>query len=146
MTNEHRAYREPGKHFASHEAVSHGNKEYARGEATSNTVESSFAILKSGMDGTCHSVSEKHLQRFANEFDFRWNTRQSQGYSDSNRADVALKGIAGKRLTYRRIGETPAAVHQYHLSTPRHRQALGGRGTTSLRLGLRADRWTRALP
>jgi hypothetical protein len=82
--------------------VSHGRKEYARGDVTSNTVESSFAILKRGLHGTFHSVSEKHLQRYCNEFDFRWNTRQSQGWDDSMRADAALKGITGKRLTYRR--------------------------------------------
>jgi hypothetical protein len=82
----------------------HGAKEYARGNVTTNTVESSFAILKRGLIGTFHSVSEKHLQRYCNEFDFRWNTRVSQGFSDSMRAEVALKGIGGKRLTYRRIG------------------------------------------
>lgn len=53
---------------------------------------------------TFHSVSEKHLQRYADEFDFRWNTRQSQGFDDSARAEVALRNINGKRLTYRRIG------------------------------------------
>lgn len=102
MTDEHRAYKAPGHHFASHETVSHGQKEYARGDVTSNTVESSFAILKRGLNGTFHSVSEKHLQRYCNEFDFRWNTRQSQGVNDVMRADLALKGIVGKRLTYRR--------------------------------------------
>jgi transposase-like protein len=111
MTDEHRAYRVPGKYFASHERVSHTQKEYARGDVTSNTVESSFAILKRGLTGTFHSVSEKHLQRYCNEFDFRWNTRQSQGFNDSMRADIALKGIAGKRLTYRRTaGEQEANV------------------------------------
>lgn len=49
-------------------------------------------------------MSEKHLQRYADEFDFRWNTRQSQGFDDSARAEVALRNINGKRLTYRRIG------------------------------------------
>jgi transposase-like protein len=111
MTDEHRAYREPGKYFASHESVSHARKEYARGDVTSNTAESSFAILKRGLIGTFHSVSEKHLQRYCNEFDFRWNTRQSQGVNDNMRADMALKGIAGKRLTYRRTaGEQEAHV------------------------------------
>lgn len=111
MTDELRAYKATGKHFASHESVNHGAREYARGDVTSNTVESSFAILKRGLYGTFHSVSEKHLQRYCNEFDFRWNTRQSQGYSDADRANVALKQIAGKRLTYRRIGQSPSAVH-----------------------------------
>ncbi len=55
------------------------------------------------MTGTFHSVSEKRLQRYADKFDFRWNTRQSPGFNDVDRANIALKQIAGKRLTYRRI-------------------------------------------
>jgi transposase-like protein len=111
MTDEFRGYKIPGQHFASHESVSHARKEYARGDVTSNTAESSFAILKRGIIGTFHSVSEKHLQRYCNEFDFRWNTRQSQGWNDSMRADAALKGIVGKRLTYRRTDKEAASLH-----------------------------------
>jgi transposase-like protein len=103
MTDEANYYKTPGKHFASHETVNHNRGEYARGDVTSNTAESSFALLKRGITGTFHSVSEKHLQRYCNEFDFRWNTRQSQGWNDVARADATLKGITGKRLTYRRI-------------------------------------------
>jgi transposase-like protein len=103
-TDEANYYKKVGKHFAAHESVNHSKEEYARGDVTSNTVESSFAILKRGLTGTFHSVSEKHLQRYCSEFDFRWNTRQSQGFNDVMRADATLKGIAGKRLTYRRIG------------------------------------------
>lgn len=104
MTDEAAFYKKPGKYFAIHSTVNHSAKEYARGNVTTNTVESSFAILKRGLNGTFHSVSEKHLQRYCTEFDFRWNTRQSEGFNDTDRANVALKGIAGKRLTYRRIG------------------------------------------
>ena len=107
MTDEAPYYRTPGKSFASHETVAHTKKEYARGDVTSNTVEASFSILKRGLIGTFHSVSEKHLQRYCNEFDFRWNTRESQGFDDVMRAQIALKGIDGKRLTYRR----PASEH-----------------------------------
>ena len=102
MTDEAIYYKKTGQHFASHETVNHKREEYVRGDVTSNTVESSFAILKRGLIGTFHSVSEQHLQRYCVEFDFRWNTRMSQGYSDTDRANIALKGIAGKRLTYRR--------------------------------------------
>ncbi|MFW5332726.1 IS1595 family transposase [Hydrogenophaga sp. ZJX-1] len=101
MTDEARAYKTFSKAFASHETVSHGQNEYARGDVTTNTVEASFALLKRGLIGTFHSVSEQHLQRYCNEFDFRWNTRQSQGVNDVARMQIALKGIEGKRLTYR---------------------------------------------
>jgi transposase-like protein len=105
MTDETSVYNQVGKEFASHEKVNHSAKEYARGDVTTNTVESSFAILKRGLYGTFHHVSEKHLQRYATEFDFRWNTRQKLGFNDVDRTDEALKGIEGKRLTYRRTGQ-----------------------------------------
>ena len=82
--------------------------EYSRGNVTTNTVESSFAILKRGLYGTFHNVSEQHLQRYATEFDFRWNHRQSLGVNDAQRADILLAGIGGKRLTYRRTNEAQA--------------------------------------
>jgi transposase-like protein len=110
MTDEAAFYKPIGRDFNSHETVSHNRKEYARGDVTTNTVESSFALLKRGLVGTFHSVSEKHLQRYANEFDFRWNTRQSQGFNDTMRAAVALKGIEGKRLTYRRTAGDQTAI------------------------------------
>lgn len=111
VTDEAAQYRAVASHFASHQHTSHANGEYVRGDVHSNTVESSFAILKRGLYGTFHSVSEKHLQRYANEFDFRWNTRISQGFNDTMRTDQALLGIAGKRLTYRRTDKEGASIH-----------------------------------
>jgi transposase-like protein len=109
MTDEARYYLKPAKNFASHQTTNHAKGEYARGIVHSNSAESSFAILKRGLHGTFHCVSEKHLQRYCTEFDFRWNFRQSQGFSDANRADAALKAITGKRLTYRRTSGNPTA-------------------------------------
>ncbi len=105
MTDESSVYTKVGREFAQHGVVNHSAGEYADGDKTTNTVESSFAILKRGLYGTFHHVSEKHLQRYATEFDFRWNTRAKLGFSDADRADAALKGISGKRLTYRRTNE-----------------------------------------
>ena len=101
MTDDAAVYPAIGKHFASHESVNHSAKEYARGDVTTNTVESSFAILKRGLYGTFHAVSEQHLQRYATEFDFKWNTRTRLGYDDVQRTASLLKAIEGKRLTYR---------------------------------------------
>jgi transposase-like protein len=111
MTDEAGAYIKPGKHFANHETVNHSKEEYARGDVTTNSGESSFAILKRGLIGTFHSVSEKHLQRYANEFDFRWNNRIFHGINDVMRADILLKGVVGKRLTYRRTTWAPPTFH-----------------------------------
>ena len=103
MTDQAGVYTKIGNDFASHEVVNHSIKEYARGDVTTNSAESSFSLLKRGLIGTFHSVSEQHLQRYATEFDFRWNTRIKMGYNDVERAEVALRNIGGKRLTYRRI-------------------------------------------
>jgi len=66
-----------------------------------NTVENYFSILKRGITGVYHHVSAKHLRRYAAEFDFRYNERIGLGVDDKARMVKALKGIEGKRLTYR---------------------------------------------
>jgi hypothetical protein len=86
--------------------VDHGAGEYVRGDAHSNTVESYFAVLKRGIIGVYHHVSEAHLKRYLAEFDFRYNERSALGVNDAMRAETALKGIVGKRLMYRRPVET----------------------------------------
>jgi transposase-like protein len=84
-----------------HAAVDHG-KEYVRDGVHTNTLEGFFSIFKRGMVGTYQHCGEQHLQRYLAEFDFRMNYRIKNGYDDAARADIALQGIAGKRLTYRR--------------------------------------------
>lgn len=102
MTDEAKNYILPGRQFAKHSTVNHGIKEYARGDVTTNTVEGYFSILKRGLTGTYHHVSEEHLKRYVGEFDFRYNNRAALGVTDEERTNTALKGISGKRLTYRR--------------------------------------------
>jgi transposase-like protein len=101
--------------FMSHEMLNHSQSEYARKSrkvkgavAHTNTVESFFGLLKRGLVGTYHHVSEAHLQRYCTEFDFRFSYRTAAGYTDHERANAALKQIGGKRLTYRRINEQQA--------------------------------------
>ena len=74
-----------------------------------NIVEGYFSIFKRGMKGIYQHCAEKHLHRYLAEFDFRYNHRTALKVSDIERRDAALKGIEGKRLTYRRIGEQPNA-------------------------------------
>lgn len=85
-----------------HEIVNHKVGEYVRGDAHTNTIEGYFSILKRGITGIYHHVSQQHLKRYLCEFDFRYNFRK---ISDDERALEALRGIEGKRLTYRRTGE-----------------------------------------
>lgn len=96
-----------GREFEKHASVNHSAKEYVSkdGKAHVNSCESYFALLKRGITGSFHSVSEQHLQRYAHEFAFRWNTREANGFDDAERANAILKAAEGKRLTYRRAGE-----------------------------------------
>jgi transposase-like protein len=104
MTDDAGQYRILGPEFAQHDVVAHSNDEYVRGEAHTSTAEGFFSILKRGIYGVYQHVSPFHLHRYTTEFDFRFNHRAKLGYDDSMRTTEALKGIAGKRLTYRRIG------------------------------------------
>jgi transposase-like protein len=107
-TDESRLYVSFGGRFAAHETVMHSADEYVRGDVHTNSVEGFFAIRKRGIYGTYHHISEAHLGRYLNEFDFRYNHRIKLGYDDATRAALAVKGIAGKRLTYRRPDIRPA--------------------------------------
>ena len=108
-TDESNLYKEVDTEFASHEAVNHSVYEWSRGSASTNTIEGAFSIFKRGMKGIYQHCSEAHLQRYLSEFDFRYNNRTKVGVNDTERANKALAGIRGKRLTYRRIGETANA-------------------------------------
>ena len=108
MTDEASAYTKLGREFAEHGVVTHSAGEYSRGDVTTNTVESSFALLKRGLYGTFHKVSEAHLQRYATEFDFRWNNRLT---TDDERAAILAGQIGGKRLTYRISGQETLNAH-----------------------------------
>jgi len=103
MTDEAITYRKIGRQFATHNAVTHSKGEYVRDEYIhSNTVENYYSIFKRGMKGVYQHCKEKHLHRYLAEFDFRYSNRAGLGVGDEARSDRALKGIAGKRLTYRK--------------------------------------------
>lgn len=105
-TDESRLYLGIGKEFAAHETVHHYAGEYYRDGVHTNCAENYFSIFKRGMRGVYQHCKEKHLQRYLTEFDFRYNSRDME---DAERADLALKGAEGKRLTYRRVNDRKAA-------------------------------------
>jgi transposase-like protein len=98
MTDELATYVNVGKEFAGHGAVNHSANEYVRGDAHVNTAECRFSLMKRAVFGAYHNVSEAHLHRYLAEWDYKWNTRKM---TDGERANVALKGAEGKRLTHR---------------------------------------------
>ena len=101
MTDEAGQYASLKKHFAAHDFVQHGKDEYVRGIVHTNTVEGFYSVFKRGMKGIYQHCSEKHLHRYVAEFDFRYSNRVKLGVDDAERTANALRGIVGKRLTYR---------------------------------------------
>ncbi len=107
-------YEGPGKEFADHQSVNHSAEEYVRPQVSfrggkfvvdlvhTNTLEGFFSIFKRGMKGVYQHCGEAHLHRYLCEFDFRYNHRSALGIEDEARTLAALKGIEGRRLTYRR--------------------------------------------
>jgi ISXO2-like transposase domain len=91
--------------FASHDRIDHTRDEYVSYEGerviTTNTVENYYSIFKRGMKGVYQHCAEKHLHRYLSEFDFRYSNRSALDVEDQERAALAVKGAAGKRLTYR---------------------------------------------
>jgi hypothetical protein len=112
-TDEAKHYYDMGKDFALHQTVNHSQDEYAKYSAvatfpdgkqyvvTTNTVEGFYSIFKRGMKGVYQHCAEKHLHRYLAEFDFRYSNRVRLGVDDVERTARAVKGIVGKRLTYR---------------------------------------------
>ena len=93
--------------FAKHEKVKHGAFEYVRGDVSTNTVEGFFGVFKRGMRGTYQHCGPQHLQRYLDEFDFRYSNRVAFGVDDTERAKRAIRGAAGKRLTYQGTRSAP---------------------------------------
>jgi transposase-like protein len=112
MTDEMASYRNLSDDFVRHNTVNHSQGEYVRYTNAvafpsrqpyvihTNTIEGYFSIFKRGMKGVYQHCKEKHLHRYLAEFDFRYSNRARLGINDVARADLALIGAVGKRLTY----------------------------------------------
>jgi hypothetical protein len=103
MTDDWSVYRNLGWNFADHGRVTHSKGEYVSRQGPTihtNVVEGYFSILKRGIYGVYHHVSEAHLKRYLSEFDYRYNHRERLGFSDAERASLAVVAAKGKRLTY----------------------------------------------
>jgi ISXO2 transposase-like protein len=106
MTDEAARYAKLGDDFAKHDAVDHSRGEYGYVDRktniriNTNTVEGYYSIFKRGMVGIYQHCGEKHLHRYLAEFDFRYSNRSRLGIEDGARAERALLGVKGKRLTY----------------------------------------------
>ena len=96
-TDDHGGYNRLWLNFE-HASVRHSVREYVKGQAHTNGIESFWAMLKRGYYGTYHRMSEKHLQRYVNEFSGRHNMRRMDTIDQMT---SVAKGMDGKRLRYR---------------------------------------------
>jgi transposase-like protein len=103
MTDDAGQYKHLNEHFAKHGSVQHSQGEYvslADPNIHTNTVEGFFSIFKRGMKGVYQHCQKQHLHRYLAEFDFRYNNRSALGVEDPERAEILLRGVVEKRLTY----------------------------------------------
>ena len=109
-----------------YESVDHSKYEWARGDVHTNNLENFFSIFKRGLVGTYQHMDKKHLDRYLAEFDFRRNTRAKLGINDTQRTAIAMKGIEGKRLTYRRAATGSCSMRKSCNARFRARRAING--------------------
>lgn len=98
-TDEFQVYTALGKNF-NHDFVRHSADQYVSGNVHTNNIENFWSLLKRGIFGVYHQVSDKHLGRYVNEFTFRYNNRQ---LSEGSKFDVALANGTNKRLPYKTL-------------------------------------------
>jgi transposase-like protein len=101
-TDAYTAYAGLDEFFKTHASVNHSRDEWVRGDVHTNTIEGFFSLLKRGIFGIYHHVSEQHLHRYLNEFDYRYSRRKDD---DGKRFVDAVRMTQGKRLTYRELPE-----------------------------------------
>lgn len=100
-TDEHRGYDGLGFSY-DHETVNHGAGEYARGSASTNSIESVWAVMKRGLHGVYHHASPKHLARYVDEFTFRLNDGEVKRHT-LDRLDSFVAATVGRRITYKEL-------------------------------------------
>jgi transposase-like protein len=99
ITDEHAAYKGFADDDTMHEHVNHGRKEYVRGDVHTNGIEGAFGLFKRGIVGSFHQVSHKHLDRYLDEFEFKYNNRKNAFLF----RETLTRLVNGKVLTYDKL-------------------------------------------
>ena len=99
-TDGHPAYQVLSQYGYTHEWVNHSAGQYVNGLATTNGIESFWALLKRGYVGTFHWMSWKHLHRYVNEFAYRHNSGKGNGFATMG---ATIERMVGERLTWRQL-------------------------------------------
>jgi transposase len=103
-TDEYRPYEDLEKRGYRHERIPHAEKVYVMGNVHTNTIDGFWSLVKRGISGVYHSVSEKHLQRYLNEYAFRYNHRDDEKALFQTVGERARKVRVGQHGKYAPIG------------------------------------------
>lgn len=106
MTDESTSYEGIGDKNTLHITVDHGAKEWVRGIAHTNTLENVWSLFKRSVIGSYHKVSVKHLDRYLDEFEFRFNNRNNPYHF----RDTLLRLIASSNLEYKELTKEEEAA------------------------------------
>ncbi len=87
------------RHSYIHKACNHSKEEYVKNGASTNSIESVFAVLRRGLHGVYHHASKKHIGRYIDEFSWRLNEGNVKRHS-LDRLDSFVNAVVGKRITY----------------------------------------------
>lgn len=101
-TDEALAYEGIDGLFYQRESINHSGGEYVRGNVTTNSIESAWAVLKRGLHGVYHHASPKHLGRYVDEFTFRLNDGNVKRHT-LERLDSFIAATVNKRITYKEL-------------------------------------------
>jgi transposase-like protein len=99
MTDENRSYEGIADHNTKHKTVDHFKKEWVRGDVHTNTVENVWSLFKRSILGSYHQISVKHLDRYLDEFEFRFNNRENSFLF----RDTLLRLLASTNLEYKNL-------------------------------------------
>ena len=98
-TDEYRPYRALSVDF-NHGLVNHSAEQYVSGSVHTNNIENFWSLLKRCIKGIYHHVSNKHLEKYVNEFTFRYNNRN---LSNGSKFDIAIANGVNKSLNYKTL-------------------------------------------
>lgn len=101
MSDEARVYKKLPRAGYQHGSVKHGKKHWTHGDVNTNSIESFWALFKRGHHGTYHTMSKKHLQRYIDEFVFRFNSRELSMQERFDAVTVLMSG--GATLSYKAL-------------------------------------------
>ena len=100
VTDGLQAYTSLGSTYKLHVVVNHSADEWVKGEFSTNNIEGFWGIFKRGINGVYHQLSAKHLQRYCDEYSYRYNNRSNESV---DKFATAVRSVAKARITYQAL-------------------------------------------